>query len=196
MQQGAKIVIEFAKPVYFVTDLLYKFLGLQSSKEKEILQRVIEYIETCVEHMENIMGMNSSNQTQVEYSRKFLQGAYQEMPIHLNELAKPVECDIIKKSLMSARIYYHAVKEGEVRDEDLKIDYQERLSTYRNNVYDQKMFRQNSYEQFLYDMVMHGRKIDKNNPNYSLQKILEVCREDVAKINLLKERLKSRKARR
>ena len=134
--------------------------GMRSAKQKEKTQRVIDYIDTCLEHMENIMGYKKDvNEASVEQSRKFLQSAYHEMAFQLNGVATPVECDIIKNSIASARIYFHAVKEGKAVNEDLTIDYESRYQLYINHIYDQKEFRQNSYETFLRQLVKDKREI-------------------------------------
>ncbi|WP_211165482.1 hypothetical protein [Pseudoalteromonas arctica] len=116
------------------------------------------------------------------------------MALQLNCIATPVECDIIKNSIASARIYYHAVKEGKVVNENLSIDYDSRYQLYVNHIYDQNSFRQSSYETFLRQLVKDKREIDKGYVQMELQKIKEVCQEDVARIMSLKEQLKTRKA--
>ena len=169
--------------------------GIRSAKQKEKTQRVIDYIDTCLEHMENIMGYKKDiNEASVEQSRKFLQSAYHEMTSQLNGVATPIECDIIKNSIASARIYFHAVKEGKVVNKSLIIDYESRYQLYINHNYDQNKFRQNSYEMFLRQLVKDKREIDKNYVEMELQKIKEVCQEDVARIMSLREILKTRKA--
>lgn len=175
--------------------LLLQIFGYRSAKQKEKTQRVIEYIDTCVAHMENIMGYKKDiNEASVEQSRKFLQNAFHEMALQLDCLATPVECDIIKNSIASARIYYHAVKEGKIVNADVAIDYESRYQLYINHIYDQKKFRQSSYEAFLRQLVKDKLEIDKDYVQMELQKIQEVCQEDVARIMSLKEKLKTRKA--
>ena len=175
--------------------LALQAFGIRSAKQKEETQRVIDYIDTCLEHMENIMGYKKDvNEASVEQSRIFLQNAYHEMALQLNCIATPFECDIIKNSIASARIYYHAVKEGKVVNENLSIDYDSRYQLYVNHIYDQNSFRQSSYETFLRQLVKDKREIDKGYVQMELQKIKEVCQEDVARIMSLKEQLKTRKA--
>lgn len=177
-----------------ILDFGLKLIGLHSSRQKEKIQRVIEYIDTCLEHMENVMGYKKdTNEVSVEQSRKFLQVSYHEISLHLNGVATPIECDIIKNSIASARIYYHAVKEGKVIDNELETDYESRNYLYRNNVYDQKTYRESSYEAFLSKLVKGKCEIDTKHAQMELQKIKEVCREDVARISSLKEKLKTRK---
>ncbi|KOY46513.1 hypothetical protein ACX03_05920 [Vibrio parahaemolyticus] len=145
--------------------------------------------------MENIMGYKKDiNEASVEQSRKFLQQAYRELPLQLDGVASTVECDVIKNSIASARIYYHAVKEGKVLDSSLENDYESRFQLYVNNVYDQQLYRQNSYETFLRQLVKDKREIDKAYVSMELQKIKEVCQEDVARIMSSREQLKTRKA--
>lgn len=111
--------------------LLLQIFGYRSAKQKEKTQRVIEYIDTCLAHMGNIMGYQKDiNEASVEQSRKFLQNASHEMALQLDCLATPVECDIIKNSIASARIYYHAVKEGKIVNTDVTIDYESRYQLY------------------------------------------------------------------
>lgn len=175
--------------------LALQLFGIKTARQKEKTQRVIEYIDTCLEHMENIMGYKKDvNESSVDQSRKFLQQAYLELPLQLDGVATTVECDIIKNSIASARIYYHAAKEGRVIDISLESDYESRFQLYQNNIYDQKVFRQNSYEAFIKQLVKDKRKIDKNYVRMELQYIEEVCQEDVARIMALRERLKTRKA--
>jgi len=185
--------MEYLRPVQVIINWVIKLFGLRTAQEKEKVQRVIDYIDTCMEHMHTIMGYSEHSKEVVEQSRKFLQGVHHEIAIHLDGVATTVECDIIKKSLMSARVYFHAMKDGEIRDEQIKNDYQERLYAYNNNIYSQDDYRQNSYETFLRYLVNDGRCIDSNDIHYDLQKIREVCQEDVSRIQLLKERLKTRK---
>ncbi|WP_211165481.1 hypothetical protein [Pseudoalteromonas arctica] len=53
--------------------LALQAFGIRSAKQKEETQRVIDYIDTCLEHMENIMGYKKDvNEASVEQSRKFL----------------------------------------------------------------------------------------------------------------------------
>ncbi|OEF50749.1 hypothetical protein A1OW_24300 [Enterovibrio norvegicus] len=145
--------------------------------------------------MENIMGYKKDiNEASVEQSRKFLQQAYRELPLQLDGVASTVECDVIKNSIASARIYYHAVKKGKVLDSILENDYESRFQLYVNHVYDQQLYRQNSYETFLRQLVKDKREIDEAYVSMELQKIKEVCQEDVARIMSLREQLKTRKA--
>ena len=185
--------MEYFKPLQLIINWVIKILGFKVAQEKEKVQRVIDYIDTCMEHMHTIMGYANYSENVVEQSRKFLQGAHQDIAIHLDKVATTKECDIIKKSLMSARVYFHAIKDGEVRDEQIKNDYQERYFAYTNNTYSQDEYRQNSYEKFLKYLVNDGEHIDPKDMNYELQRIREVCQEDVARIQFLKERLKTRK---
>lgn len=178
-----------------LVNIALQIVGIRTAKQKEKTQRVVEYIDTCLEHMENIMGYKKDiNEASVEQSRKFLQQAYRELPLQLDGVASTVECDVIKNSIASARIYYHAVKEGKVLDSSLENDYESRFQLYVNHVYDQQLYRQNSYETFLRQLVKDKREIDKAYVSTELQKIKEVCQEDVARIMSLKERLKTRKA--
>lgn len=174
--------------------VIQSLIQYRKSKLSNKTQRVIEYIDMCLSHMDKIMGYQKDvNDAEIDQSRKFLKGAYHEMALQLDGVATTVECDIIRNSIVSARIYYHAVKEGKVVDQDLIYDYESRYYIYINNTYDQKEFRQNSYEAFVKQLIKDGREIDKNYIQMELQKILEVCQEDVARISLLKERLKTRK---
>ena len=79
-------------------------------------------------------------------------------------------------------------------NKSLIIDYESRYQLYINHNYDQNKFRQNSYETFLRQLVKDKREIDKNYVEMELQKIKEVCQEDVARIMSLREILKTRKA--
>jgi len=174
--------------------LVLQVFGIRSAKQKEKTQRVIDYIDTCLEHMENIMGYKKDiNEASIEQSRKFLQTSYHEMALQLNGVATTIECDIIKNSIASARIYYHAVKEGKVIDDDLSIDYESRYQLYKNNTYDQQRFRQSSYETLIWKLIKDKRKINKEYVERELQMIIEVCQEDFARIMSLKEQLKTRK---
>ena len=178
-----------------LVNIALQIVGIRTAKQKEKTQRVIDYIDTCLEHMENIMGYKKDiNEASVEQSRKFLQQAYRELPLQLDGVASTVECDVIKNSIASARIYYHAVKEGKVLDSSLENDYESRFQLYVNNVYDQQLYRQNSYETFLRQLVKDKREIDKAYVSMELQHIKEVCQEDVARIMSLREKLITRKA--
>lgn len=178
-----------------VVSVALQLIGIKAAKQKEKTQRVVDYIDTCLEHMENIMWYKKdANEASVEQSRKFLQQAYLELPLQLNGVASTVECDVIKNSIASARIYYHASTEGKVLDRSLESDYESRFQLYVNHVYDQQLFRQNSYETFLRQLVKDKREIDKAYVSMELQKIKEVCQEDVARIMSLREKLKTRKA--
>lgn len=179
----------------YLSELGACFFNIRSSKNKDKIQRVVDYIDTCLDHMNNVMSYEKGiNESAVDQSRKFLQSAYHEMALQLDGVASPVECDIIKNSIASARIYYHAVKEGQiVDDENLSIDYESRYQLYRQNTYGQTTYRQNSYETFLKQLVKDKREIDKNYVKIELEKIKEVCREDVGRIMSLKEKLKTKK---
>ncbi|WP_281188586.1 hypothetical protein [Vibrio harveyi] len=178
-----------------LVNIVLQIVGIRTAKQKEKTQRVVDYIDTCLEHMENIMGYKKDiNEASVEQSRKFLQQAYRELPLQLEGVASTVECDVIKNSIASARIYYHAVKEGKVLDSSLENDYESRYQLYVNHVYDQQLYRQNSYETFLRQLVKDKREIDKAYVSMELDKIKEVCQEDVARIMSLREQLKTRKA--
>lgn len=178
-----------------ILDIVLNLIGLRTAKQKEKIQRVVDYIDNCLQHMDNIMGYKKDvNEASVEQSRKFLQQAYLELPFQLNGVASTIECDVIKNSIASARIYYHAVKEGKVLDSCLENDYESRYQLYVNQVYDQQLFRQSSYETFLRQLVKDKREIDRDYVTMELQKIKEVCQEDVARIMSLKEILKTRKA--
>jgi len=177
-----------------IAGLILQIFGIKSAKQKEKTQRVIDYIDTCLEHMNTIMGYQKDvNESSVEQSRKFLQNAHHEINLHLNNVATAIECDIIKNSIASARIYFHAVKEGKVIDDALITDYESRYHLLSKDVYGQRNFRQNSYEAFLRQLVIGERVIDKDYVQMELQKIKEVCQEDVARISSLKEELKTRK---
>ena len=178
-----------------LVNIALQIVGIRTAKQKEKTQRVVDYIDTCLEHMENIMGYKKDiNEASVEQSRKFLQQAYRELPLQLDGVASTVECDVIKNSIASARIYHHAVKEGKVLDSSLENDYESRYQLYVNHVYDQQLYRQNSYETFLRQLVKGKREIDKAYVSMELDKIKEVCQEDVARIMSLREQLKTRKA--
>lgn len=175
--------------------LVLQIFGMRTAKQKEKTQRVVDYIDIILEHMGNIMGYKKDvNEASIQQSRKFLQQAYRELPLQLDGVASTIECDVIKNSIASARIYYHAVNEGKVLDSCLEKDYESRFQLYTNNVYDQQLFRQSSYETFLRQLVKDRREIDKNYVSMELQKIQEVCQEDVARIMSLKEQLRTRKA--
>ena len=178
-----------------IVSIAFKVLGLRTTRQKEKTQRVVEYIDTCLDHMQNIMSYkNDVSEGNIEQSRKFLQQAYLELPLQLDGVATTVECDIIKNSIASARIYYHALKEGKILDSCLEQDYESRYQLYVHHVYDPRLFRQNSYETFLRQLVKDKREIDKKHVEMELQKIKEVCQEDVARIMCLREKLKTRKA--
>lgn len=178
-----------------ILSLLLQAMGIRSAKQKEKTQRVIDYIDTILDHMGNVMGYKKDiNEASIEQSRKFLQNSFIELPLQLDGVASTIECDIIKNSIASARIYYHAVKEGKVLDSCLEHDYESRLQLYVSQVYDQQMYRQNSYETFLRQLVKDKREIDKDYLSMELQKIKEVCQEDIARIMSLKEKLRTRKA--
>ena len=178
-----------------IFSLVLQIFGMRTAKQKEKTQRVIDYIDTILTHMENIMGYKKDvNEASVQQSRKFLQLAYLELPLQLNGVATTIECDVMKNSIASARIYYHAVKEGKVIDSCLEKDYESRFQLYTNHIYEQEFFRQNSYETFLRQLVKDKREIDKKYVSMELQKIQEVCQEDVARIMLLREKLRTRKA--
>ena len=172
--------------------LMFKILCILSKREKEKKSRVIEYIDKCLEHLKVILFYEKHTEQEIEYSRKFLQGAYQNIYLALDGVASPREADQIKKSLMAGRVYYHAVKYGSVNDDTIKADYTDRLHAYVTNMYKQDEFRQNSNEVVLKELIVDGKTISREEREYKLSKIKSVCEEDIARIETLREVLKTR----
>src|SRR5699024_7729462 len=146
----------------------------------------------CLEHLRVLITPESHAESEIEYSRKFLQRAYQEVPEILDNIATAKEGDIIRKSLMAGRVYYHAVRYGKVEDDHIKSDYEDRFNTYIEHIYPSDDFRQNSNEKVVKELVRDGKVIPKEERSTVLNYIEQVCREDIARIESLRERIKSR----
>ncbi len=185
--------MDLIKPIHIVVNWLLQLVGIRTSQQKEVIERVIEYINNCLNHLERIMFFEKYSEDEIEYSRRFLQSAYHEIFEHLNGVASAKQCDIIRKSLMGGRIYYHAIKYGKVTEEQIKADYEDRLYAYKNDVYSQREFRQSSNEPVLTELVKNGTVISDDDRDYQLGKIITVCREDIERIESLREKLKTRK---
>src|SRR5699024_537956 len=106
------ILVEAA--ILWLLSLFLKLFPLVLKQQREKNQRVIEYIDKCLEHLRVLITPESHAESEIEYSRKFLQRAYQEVPEILDNIATAKEGDIIRKSLMAGRVYYHAVRYGKV----------------------------------------------------------------------------------
>jgi hypothetical protein len=152
----------------------------------------VEYIDKCLEHLSILFHYEKHTEEEHEYARVFLQQAHREVFKILDGVATGKECDIIKKSLMAGRIYYHAVKYGAVNDEQIKVDYRDRLCAYVDQIYTQKEFRQNSNEPVLKELVENGAVISAEDRIDKLSKIKTVCREDIVRIEILRDMLKTR----
>jgi len=156
-----------------------------------------------LEHLKVIMNYDAQNQHEIEYSRSFLQVAYHEIHSHLDGVASAKECDVIRKSLMGGRIYYHAARYGKVTDNEIKSDYEDRYYAYNNHIYDlEKMpnsemplFRLNSNEPLFRYLIKDGKVIPKESREYELNKMKTVCREDIQRIEWLREALKTKKVK-
>lgn len=187
------IIMEYLKPFKMIVDLILRLFGIRAYREKEKVQRVIEYIDTCVHHLKVVMQFDDHNESETDYSRVFLQKAYHEVPKHLDGVATAKESDIIRKSLMGGRVYYHAARYGEVSDDQIKADYEDRFYAYVNHIYDGTDFRQNSNEPILSHLVKDGKVIPKEKREHELQQLRCVCREDIQRIESLREQLKTRR---
>ncbi len=171
---------------------LLKLLHLRARREKEKSQRVIEYIDQCLMHMRTVMHQNGLHDSEVEYAHTWLKQAHFDLPNIVKNLATPKECDILRQSLISARVFYHAVRYGKVDEERIKNDYEERFTRYVCQVYDQNSFRKNSNETILRDLVRDGEVIQESERKRILENLMTVCMEDIARIDSLKEQLKTR----
>lgn len=178
------------KLVELVTWLL-KLISFRSKKEKQKLQRAIEYIDDALKHLKCIVNHEASNESEVEYSHKHLRNAHFNIFPVLGKVLTGQDCNIIRQSLMSGRIYYHAVKYGKVSEEDIKRDYEERFYLIANNIYDNRTFRYNSNEKVLKELVKDGRVVSGDERKQVLNEIKATCLEDISRIETLRDRYKS-----
>ncbi|MCB1734837.1 MAG: hypothetical protein H6981_07570 [Gammaproteobacteria bacterium] len=133
--------------------------------KRQKLQRVIEYIDECLKHADTIVLSDGKSRERMELARKFLQHAHQEIFHVLDGVAS------------------------------LVADYEERLFAYTKHVYPQKLFRQNSNERFVKEFLKGEQPADREEETRRLEKIKDVCIEDIQRVAHLKEILKSRKLR-
>ena len=171
---------------------IIKLLTFMSVSRKAKLNRVVDFIDKCVEHMKTILYQNNEDVEQVEFSRKWLQQAHQDIFDIVGSLVNASECDILRNSIVSARVFHHAVQYGKVDDERIKFDYSERFVRYTNGSYDQQRFRQNSNEVVLKKLVFDGLVINEEIRKHVLENLKDVCEEDVARVSILKEKIKTR----
>ena len=164
---------------------------LQKGQEAEA-QRVIEYIDACLSHLKTILFMEKHSQEEVEYSRKYLQKAHQQIFGQLDGIASAKESDIIRKSLMSGRVFYHAAKYSFEVDEQTRSDYNDRYYGLMHEAYGQDEFRLNSNEVLLKQLARDGEQLERDELQDRLVKIKEVCKEDILRIETLREEIKSR----
>ena len=171
---------------------LLKFLSLSSKRARAKNQRIIDYLDECTKHFTIIISHEKYSQVELEVSHKWLKHAHLDLLRNLGNLLTAQELDILRQSLMSGRIYYHAVRYSKVSDDQILDDYKGRLQRYIENVYDQREFRHNSNERILKDLVKYGKPIPEKEREYILSKVKTVCIEDLARIYAFKERLKTR----
>lgn len=143
--------------------------------------------------MHTIMEQDGKKSSEIEYAHTWLKQAYLDLFNTIGNLASPKECDIIRQSIVSARVLYHAIRYGKVEDESTQKDYEERLIRYTKQVYDQVEFRPNSNELFLRELAKDGKSIQESDRTRILNHIKEVCMEDIARIDSLKEVIKTRR---
>ena len=174
-------------------DKLQKIILRQSTIEKNKQKRVIEYLEECIAKFHTIMDHEIRNRNEVEYAHQWLKRAHQDIYNQVENIVTPKECDIIRQSLMSARVYYRANMYGCVGDgAAIQKDYTERLSKYTHHVYEQKEMRENSNEIVLVELVRDGRALGQDERKDKLARIKTVCMEDMTRIESIKEVAKSR----
>lgn len=171
---------------------LLNLLDLHARREKEKSRRVVEYIDLCLTHMHTVMHQDGSRSHEVEYAHAWLKQAHLDLLNVVENLLTAKECDILRQSLMSGRIFYHAVRYGKIDDDKIQQDYEERFTRYVCRVYDQDSFRQSSNEVVLRDLVRDGRVIGAAERKEVLEQIEMVCMEDIARIDSLKEQIKTR----
>ena len=171
---------------------LIKLLSAIGNHQRQKSKRAIEYIDTCLEHMKVILDDDEYRKSEIEYSHSWLKGAHLDIFSAVGNLVTPKECDLIRQSLMSARIFFHVSRYGKVSEIAIRHDYQERLARYETGCHDQKDFRQNSNEKVLAAIVKDGHVVSLGERAYMLEKLKTVCVEDVARIDALRETLKTR----
>lgn len=179
---------EYMSTFIDVISWLLKLLDIRTRREKTQNQRIIEYIDQCLSHMRTVMHQDESKMYEIEYAHKWLQLAHLDLLNVVENLAAPEECDILRQSLMSARVLHHAIRYGKVDDGSIQKDYRERFTRYTRQLYDQNSFRQNSNEVVLQELIQDGKVIHVSKRQCILDQIREVCMEDIARIDSLKER--------
>lgn len=175
-----------------IINWILKLLNMFARHEKAKTQRVIEYIDQCLIHMRTVMHQNGLKLSEVDYAHKWLKQAHLDLLNVVESMVAPKECDILRQSLLSARVLYHAERYGKVDEKQIRNDYEERHTRYVCNVYDQTSFRQSSYEVVLCNLVRDGNVIQESERSLVLDKLKEVCMEDIARIDSLKEQFKTR----
>ncbi|MBW4056166.1 MAG: hypothetical protein HIU83_12360 [Proteobacteria bacterium] len=170
---------------------LLKLMSFRSKKEKQKLQRAIEYIDDSLKHLKCLINHETSNESDMEYSHAHLKTAHFNIFPILGKVLTGQDCNIIRQSLMSGRIYYHAVKYGKVSDEDIKRDYEERFYLIANNIYNSNTFRHNSNEKVLRELVKDNRVVSGDERKVVLDEIKATCLEDISRIETLRDKYKS-----
>lgn len=166
--------------------VLNKWALFIDKEEKQRIDAADSYVEYCISKFQIILKSKGDINDEVSYAHEELKVAYDELLVNVGDVFTASELDIIKMSLMSARVYYHALKFGSVSDKDVVKEYEYRFQKYIRNEYSQEDFRQNSYEVMLRRLVKDGIILDDSNRERKIFELRQVCLEDVARIECIR----------
>ena len=179
-----------------MTQLIQFLLKILAKLDKEEInkhKRIIEYIDALTENFNVIINYDKHTKNELDFAHKKLKISYNDIMPTIGNILDAQTIERIKLSLMSGRVLYHVICYSKVTDEDTIQDYEDRFNIYtKHQYYSSDEFRQNSYEKFIKYIVKDGEIVEEKEKKTKLSNLREVCMEDIARINSIKEELKTK----
>lgn len=177
----------------FIIQLLLQVLSKLDKEAINKHKRIIEYIDTLIESFNVIINYDKYTKNELDFAHKKLKISYHDIMPAIGDILDAQTIERIKLSLMSGRVLYHVICYSKVTDVDTIQDYEYRFNIYtKYQYYSSDEFRQNSYEKFIKHIVKDGEVIDEKEKKMKLSHLREVCMEDIARINSIKEEIKTK----
>jgi hypothetical protein len=170
---------------------IIKIYQILKIKESDRYNLVTKYLVNIQINFSIIIKCNGQISDEFEMAHKNIKSIHRTIVYDLKNSMGLQDCDLVRKSLISGRILYWAIKFNKMDDEEIKTIYMERFDEYMNPSYTQEQFRQNSNEPVLVKLVRDGMVISAAEKKSVIDQIKSVCMEDMARIGEISRRIES-----
>lgn len=161
---------------------LLSFLKLRKAAFKEKKDIVIECLDECIFHAQNILLSEDLTSIYTRQSRLFIIRRFDTLTIDMSGYLTDLEMEKIRLAFVALRVYFHAASHESELDKQLEQDYQLRLDAFNNYLYPSEMWHRSSYEAYMKKLVVDKEsEATMNNQQIEnrIRAIKEVCLDEV-----------------